>query len=72
MQRADFRPIPLGDLDLRNEIHLNEGGVINRHGALCTARRIYSVRIEGRKSNMTAALYQGQNAEEVVRSFLDV
>ncbi|KAJ7095652.1 hypothetical protein C8R44DRAFT_890051 [Mycena epipterygia] len=61
---SGFRPIPLGDLDLHNEIHLNEGGIINRHRVLCPAKRIYSVRIGGRKSVMTVALYQGQNAEK--------
>ncbi|KAJ7127746.1 hypothetical protein C8R44DRAFT_979368 [Mycena epipterygia] len=39
---SDFRTIPLGDLDLRNEIRLEHSGV----------------------SDMTVAVYQGENAEE--------
>ncbi|KAJ7079674.1 hypothetical protein C8R44DRAFT_895630 [Mycena epipterygia] len=39
---SDFRTIPLGDLDLRNEIRLEESGL----------------------SDMTAAVYQGENAEQ--------
>ncbi|KAJ7079675.1 hypothetical protein C8R44DRAFT_992577 [Mycena epipterygia] len=60
----DFRTIPLGDLDLRNEIRLEDGGVVNRQRELHAARRIYSARIEGKNSDMTVAVYHGENAEE--------
>ncbi|KAJ7079671.1 hypothetical protein C8R44DRAFT_895629 [Mycena epipterygia] len=59
----DFRMIPLGDVDLRNEICLYHGGVVNRQRALCGARRVYTARIEGKQSDMTVAMYQGKNAE---------
>ncbi|KAJ7094140.1 hypothetical protein C8R44DRAFT_749654 [Mycena epipterygia] len=61
---SDFRAIPLGDLDLRHEIRLEESGEVTwQHGA-CPARRIYTARIEGKQSDMTVAVYQGKNAEE--------
>ncbi|KAJ7079693.1 hypothetical protein C8R44DRAFT_895646 [Mycena epipterygia] len=61
---SDFRTIPLGDLDLRNEIRLDDGGMVNRQRGLLAARRIYTARIEGKQSDMTVAVYQGENAEE--------
>ncbi|KAJ7095655.1 hypothetical protein C8R44DRAFT_718234 [Mycena epipterygia] len=61
---SDFRTIPLGDLDLRSEIRLDDFGVVNRQHGLGTARRIYSARVDGRQSDMTVAVYQGGNAEE--------
>ncbi|KAJ7679557.1 hypothetical protein DFH06DRAFT_1316461 [Mycena polygramma] len=59
----DFRKIPLGDLDLRDEIRLN--------GTTCTldryhnSRRLYAARIHGSVSDRTVAVYQGENAEEI-------
>ncbi|KAJ7127725.1 hypothetical protein C8R44DRAFT_873534 [Mycena epipterygia] len=61
---SDFRMIPLGDLDLRNEIHLEHSGVVNRRRGMHPARRVYNARIEGKQSDMTVAVYQGENAEE--------
>ncbi|KAJ7127750.1 hypothetical protein C8R44DRAFT_873550 [Mycena epipterygia] len=61
---SDFRTIPLGDVDLRNEIHLEHSGVVNRQRGLRPARRVYTARIEGKQSDMTVAVYQGENAEE--------
>ncbi|KAJ7104862.1 hypothetical protein C8R44DRAFT_807200 [Mycena epipterygia] len=61
---SDFRTIPLGDLDLRNEIHLDECGVASRHHGVCAARRMYTTRIEGKQSDMTVAIYEGEHAEE--------
>ncbi|KAJ7094128.1 hypothetical protein C8R44DRAFT_989790 [Mycena epipterygia] len=60
---ADFRTIPLGDLDLRHEICL-DGMVAKRKLGLPIARRIYSARVERKQSDMTVAVYQGANAEE--------
>ncbi|KAJ7436176.1 hypothetical protein B0H11DRAFT_1394086 [Mycena galericulata] len=60
----DFRRIPLGDLDLRHEICLDSGGVVSRRQGE-PARRIYSARIEGKQSDMTVAVYEGQNAKEI-------
>ncbi|KAJ7041112.1 hypothetical protein C8F04DRAFT_169961 [Mycena alexandri] len=63
---SDFRMIPLGDIDLQKEIHLNEiSGTVSRQRAAGTVRRLYSAKIEGKNSNMTVALYQGENAEDV-------
>ncbi|KAJ7737801.1 hypothetical protein DFH07DRAFT_93195 [Mycena maculata] len=60
---ADFRRIPLGDIDLRQEIRLDaESGIVERQRG--SVRRMYSARIHGSKSDMTVALYQGDNAEE--------
>ncbi|KAJ7147405.1 hypothetical protein C8R43DRAFT_529824 [Mycena crocata] len=55
---ADFRTIPLGDINLEKEIL----GVLWRRGSGC--RRIYSARIDGKKSKMTVAMYQGDNAKD--------
>ncbi|KAJ7104867.1 hypothetical protein C8R44DRAFT_746129 [Mycena epipterygia] len=62
--QADFRTIPLGDLDLRKEIRLDDSGVASRHHGVRAARRIYTARIEGKQSGMTAAIYEGEHAEE--------
>jgi hypothetical protein len=58
--------IPLGDIDLQKEMHLNnEIGVVNQQYERARVRRVYSARVDGRKSNVTAAMYQGTGAEEV-------
>ncbi|KAJ7143691.1 hypothetical protein C8R44DRAFT_845892 [Mycena epipterygia] len=61
----DFRRIPLGDIDLRREIRLSSPlGVVHHRPVRGSVRRIYSGRIDGRNSDMTVALYQGQKAEK--------
>ncbi|KAJ7082483.1 hypothetical protein C8R44DRAFT_894779 [Mycena epipterygia] len=60
---SNFRTIPLGDVDLRHEIHVDEVGMIHRRQGRPT-KRLYSARIDGRSSGMTAAIYQGRNARE--------
>ncbi|KAJ7667219.1 hypothetical protein B0H17DRAFT_1089030 [Mycena rosella] len=63
---SDFRMIPLGDMDLRNEIRFNrQTGVVGRQSPRGCIRRMYSAKIEGRKSAMTVKIYQGDEAEEV-------
>jgi hypothetical protein len=59
--------IPMGDIDLLEEICLdNETGAVGRHHPERTrVRRVYSARVDGRKSGVTAAVYQGNGAEEV-------
>ncbi|KAJ6529574.1 hypothetical protein B0H10DRAFT_1973792 [Mycena sp. CBHHK59/15] len=64
---SDFRSIPLGDLDLRLEILQNKYGVVNLRRGGNTARRLYSARIHGLPSDMSVAVYQGHNAEELRR-----
>ncbi|KAF7377028.1 hypothetical protein MSAN_00120900 [Mycena sanguinolenta] len=68
----DLRMIPLGDIDLRHQIRVDklrvdEWGVSNAqsHGRACV-RRVHSgrARIDGRKSRVTVAMYQGNSAEE--------
>ncbi|KAJ7231510.1 hypothetical protein C8J57DRAFT_1533586 [Mycena rebaudengoi] len=67
----DFRRLPMGDLDLRAEIYLDEGNsVVYRRGKQASARRIYSARIPGVDSKMTVAVYQGSNAEEEWREHI--
>jgi hypothetical protein len=58
--------IPMGDIDLLEEIRLNnETGVVGRHHPERTrVRRMYSAGVDGRKSGMTVAIYQGDGAEE--------
>ncbi|KAJ6523861.1 hypothetical protein B0H19DRAFT_647046 [Mycena capillaripes] len=62
---SDFRLIPLGDLDLRPKMGLDGRSVamLRPQGRACM-RRIYSARIHGSKPSMTAALYEGDRAEE--------
>jgi hypothetical protein len=56
--------IPLGDIDLRHEIGSDFGVVDCRRGR-ARVRRVYTAKIEGRKSCVTVARYQGDGAEEV-------
>ncbi|KAJ6462916.1 hypothetical protein C8R45DRAFT_1080519 [Mycena sanguinolenta] len=64
----DFRMIPMGDIDLRRQIQVDERrGIVNYqpHRQACV-RRVHSAkaRIDGRKSRVTVAMYQGDGAEE--------
>ncbi|KAJ7469405.1 hypothetical protein B0H11DRAFT_2283857 [Mycena galericulata] len=61
----DFRMIPIGDIYLRHGV-----GVVTRSTGTNCARRLYSARIEGRKTEMTVTMYQGENAEEEWREDL--
>ncbi|KAJ6462841.1 hypothetical protein C8R45DRAFT_523751 [Mycena sanguinolenta] len=65
---SDFRMIPMGDIDLRRQIQVDEHrGIVNYqpHRQACV-RRVHSAkaRIDGRKSRVTVAMYQGDGAEE--------
>ena len=63
-----FRTLPLGDISLQREIGTGiEGGVVYRQLSSSKVRRIYSATIQGQKSVMTVASYQGQGAKEVHR-----
>jgi hypothetical protein len=58
--------IPLGDIDLQQEIRLDYGtGIVNRHRERPRVRRVYTAKIAGQNSPMTVAIYQGSGAEEV-------
>jgi hypothetical protein len=61
------RMIPLEDIDLRHEIRVDrDTGVVERAVVQRVAvRRVYSARIEGRKSKFMVAIYQGDYAQEV-------
>ncbi|KAJ7628104.1 hypothetical protein B0H17DRAFT_1218340 [Mycena rosella] len=58
----------MGDLDLRNEIRLVASGEVYRRRGRQSVRRVYSAQIQGSKSKMTVAVYQGENAEEAWRA----
>lgn len=69
---ADFRIIPLGDIDLLQEIQLDDETYLVKRagqrphlGVIYRSGWMYTADIEGRKSNLTVALYQGAGAEEV-------
>ncbi|KAJ7735495.1 hypothetical protein B0H16DRAFT_1576030, partial [Mycena metata] len=56
----DFRMIPIGDIDLRKELVVNKRSSIIGHGREYNCvRRVYSAKIEGRRSKVTVAVYQG-------------
>ncbi|KAJ6452796.1 hypothetical protein C8R45DRAFT_638397 [Mycena sanguinolenta] len=62
---SDFRMIPLGDIDLQREIRLDVRlNVVDRPRERTCVQRIYTAKIEGRTSDMTVAMYQGNTAEE--------
>ncbi|KAJ6518423.1 hypothetical protein DFH09DRAFT_1373446 [Mycena vulgaris] len=66
MAPPDFHMIPMGDLDLREEIRpRHRSGVVYPREGRASVRRVYSARVHGSKSKMTVAVYQGENAEEV-------
>ncbi|KAJ7315807.1 hypothetical protein DFH08DRAFT_820380 [Mycena albidolilacea] len=63
---SDFRMIPLGDIDLRHEIRVdNLTGIVDYHRGPVCFRRMHSARVEGRKAKVTVAMYHGTGAEEV-------
>ncbi|KAJ7033801.1 hypothetical protein C8F04DRAFT_609550 [Mycena alexandri] len=65
----DLRMIPMGDIDLQREIRVSEvrtdedSGVIFREARGCV-RRVYSAKVEGRKADVTVAIYEGEAADE--------
>ena len=62
----DFRAIPLGDLNLLQEIGVQRGAdVVHRKNGGNSVRRMYTARVHGCESNMTVALYQGNGVEDV-------
>ncbi|KAJ7708012.1 hypothetical protein B0H16DRAFT_663801 [Mycena metata] len=64
----DFRMISMGDIDLQKELMVNkESSAIGRRRERNCVRRVYSGKIDGRKSNLTVGVYQGHGAEEVSR-----
>jgi hypothetical protein len=64
--------IPMGDINLLEEIRLNnETGFVGCHHPERTrVRRVYSAKIDGRNSGVTVAVYQGKGAEEVNSMYL--
>ncbi|KAF8181360.1 hypothetical protein K438DRAFT_2169346 [Mycena galopus ATCC 62051] len=52
--------IPLGDIDLRQEIR----NIVYRQHARSRVRRVYSAKVHGQKSGVTVAMYQGTGAED--------
>ncbi|KAF7344250.1 hypothetical protein MVEN_01716300 [Mycena venus] len=65
----DFRMIPIGDLNLLREIRHDGGsGVIDRRKRRAPVRRMYTARITGSQSAVTAVMFQGEGAEEQCRA----
>ncbi|KAF7377031.1 hypothetical protein MSAN_00121200 [Mycena sanguinolenta] len=66
---SDFRMIPLVDIDLWHEIRLTNSTVgVDHRRKQARVRRLYSTKVEGRKSTLTVAIYQGDDAEQLVGS----
>jgi hypothetical protein len=54
----------VGDIDLLREIRL-DNMVADYHRHRPRVRRVYTAKIEGQKSDVTVAVYQGEGAQEV-------
>jgi hypothetical protein len=56
----------MGEINLQHEIPVgNDAGLVYRQRQSGHARRMYSAKVEGRRSSKTVAIYQGDCAEEV-------
>ncbi|KAF7337103.1 hypothetical protein MVEN_02147900 [Mycena venus] len=67
---SDFQMIPVGDIDLQHEIRLDSfTGAVERRREHTRSRRLHSAKIEGRKSPVTVAIYQGDGAKESVEEW---
>ncbi|KAK6980725.1 hypothetical protein R3P38DRAFT_3117755 [Favolaschia claudopus] len=60
---SEFRRIPMGDINLKAEICLDRGlrHTVSRRERR-NARKLFTAKIEGRRSRYTVALYQGNGA----------
>ncbi|KAJ7253586.1 hypothetical protein C8J57DRAFT_627072 [Mycena rebaudengoi] len=52
-------------------MHCDSPGVVRRRQTSSCIRRMYSAQVEGRTSNMTVAVYQGQNAQSLWRQSIE-
>ncbi|KAJ7711174.1 hypothetical protein B0H16DRAFT_637266 [Mycena metata] len=62
-----FRMISMGDIDLQQELTVNEkSGIIDRRlgRERRGVRRVYSAKIDGRNTDLTVAMYEGDGAQE--------
>ncbi|KAK6996394.1 hypothetical protein R3P38DRAFT_1961090 [Favolaschia claudopus] len=59
---SDYRRIPMGDIILQSEIHINHSNVfwLGRRGV----RKLYSAKLDGKASRYTVAMYEGKGSEE--------
>jgi hypothetical protein len=56
----------MGDIGLQHELHFDkDSGIVNHQRERACVRRVYSAKIQGQKSGMTVAMYEGDGAEEV-------
>ncbi|KAJ7042254.1 hypothetical protein C8F04DRAFT_1077144 [Mycena alexandri] len=66
----DIRTIPMGDIDLQRQLRPDElrfdnsTGVVGHKRRRSCVRRVYSGKVEGRNSDMTVAMYDGDTAEQ--------
>ncbi|KAJ7801802.1 hypothetical protein B0H14DRAFT_2614991 [Mycena olivaceomarginata] len=67
----DFRMIPPGDLDVRNEICLERNSdTMQLRSGRTAMRKVYKCRVVGVNSKMTVAVYHGENTEEEWRQHI--
>ncbi|KAJ7744826.1 hypothetical protein B0H14DRAFT_3167482, partial [Mycena olivaceomarginata] len=69
-ENSAFRTIPFGDLNLLQEVRHDPSGVVHRRNGRASMRRMYKAWIPGLQSVMTAALFQGEGAEEQWREMI--
>ncbi|KAF7326770.1 hypothetical protein MVEN_02596000 [Mycena venus] len=63
----DFRVFSLGDIDLQHEICVDyDTGIVDLQPKRACVRRVYSARVEGKKSRVTVATYHGGGAEQIL------
>jgi hypothetical protein len=62
--------IPLGDIDLQREIRLNgDSAIIDRRDGRRYIRKMYTAKIYRKEADMTVAIWEGENAEDVCCGF---
>ncbi|KAJ7033914.1 hypothetical protein C8F04DRAFT_1395766 [Mycena alexandri] len=65
VKAPNFRTIPMGDIDLQQELIVTRpAGLVSHRRARNCVRRVYSAKINGRNKNLTVAMYEGDGAEE--------
>ncbi|KAJ7696340.1 hypothetical protein B0H16DRAFT_1485029 [Mycena metata] len=64
-EAPNFRTIPMGDIDLQQELMVTgHSGLVSHRRAQNCVRRVYSAKMDGLNKDWTVAMYEGDGAEE--------